>query len=56
VFQEERGRLVLEPSDFSAILSLEGTLKDFPLERTLQEERAKPKFQIVLDSNLLIHK
>jgi AbrB family looped-hinge helix DNA binding protein len=43
VFQEERGRLVLEPSDFSAILSLEGTLKDFPLERTLQEERAKER-------------
>src|ERR1700678_272464 len=41
VFQEERGRLVLEPNDFSAILSLEGTLKDFPLERTLQEKRAK---------------
>jgi AbrB family looped-hinge helix DNA binding protein len=39
VFQEEHGRLVLEPSNFQAIYALEGSLKDFPLEAALEEER-----------------
>ncbi len=40
VFQEDRGRLVLEPNDYSAIYALQGTLKDFPLEQALEAERA----------------
>lgn len=39
VFQEERGRLALEPSSFRAIYALEGSLKDFPIEAALEEER-----------------
>jgi AbrB family looped-hinge helix DNA binding protein len=39
VFQEERGRLVLEPMSFKAIYALEGSLRDFPLEEELEEER-----------------
>ncbi len=39
VFQEDRGRLVLEPSDHAAIYALQGTLADFPLERHLADER-----------------
>jgi hypothetical protein len=39
VFQEERGRLVLEPSNFEAIFALQGSLREFPLEADLEEER-----------------
>jgi AbrB family looped-hinge helix DNA binding protein len=39
VFQEERGRLVLEPNNFEAIFALQGTLKEFPIEADLEEER-----------------
>jgi bifunctional DNA-binding transcriptional regulator/antitoxin component of YhaV-PrlF toxin-antitoxin module len=39
VFQEERGRLVLEPNNYSAIYALEGSLREFPLEADLAEER-----------------
>ncbi len=39
VFQEERGRLVLEPSNYDAIYALEGSLREFPLEASLEEER-----------------
>ena len=39
VFQEERGRLVLEPRNFEAIYALEGSLRDYPLEASLEEER-----------------
>ena len=39
VFQEDRGRLVLEPSNHAAIYSLQGTLSNFPLEQQLAEER-----------------
>ena len=39
VFQEERGRLVLEPSNFEAIYALQGSLREFPLEASLNEER-----------------
>lgn len=39
VFQEERGRLVLEPNDYQAIYALEGSLRGFPLEASLEEER-----------------
>ena len=39
VFQEERGRLVLEPNTYEAIYALQGSLREFPLEASLQEER-----------------
>jgi AbrB family looped-hinge helix DNA binding protein len=39
VFQEDRGRLVLEPSNYAAIYALQGSLADFPLERDLADER-----------------
>ena len=39
VFQEERGRLVLEPNNFEAIYALQGSLREFPIEASLEEER-----------------
>ena len=39
MFQEERGRLVLEPNTYEAIYALRGILREFPLEASLQEER-----------------
>jgi AbrB family looped-hinge helix DNA binding protein len=39
VFQEDRGRLVLEPSNYAAIYALQGSLADFPLEEDLAAER-----------------
>jgi hypothetical protein len=39
VFQEERGRLVLEPNNYEAIYALQGSLREFPLEASLEEER-----------------
>jgi AbrB family looped-hinge helix DNA binding protein len=39
VFQEERGRLVLEPSNYEAIYALQGSLREFPLEADLEAER-----------------
>lgn len=39
IFQEERGRLVLEPSNYDAIFALQGSLREFPLEASLDEER-----------------
>jgi antitoxin PrlF len=39
VFQEERGRLVLAPNNFEAIYALQGSLKEFPIEASLEEER-----------------
>ena len=39
IFQEERGRLVLEPSNYYAIFALQGSLREFPLEASLEEER-----------------
>ncbi len=39
VFQEERGRLVLEPSNYDALYALQGSLREFPLEADLEEER-----------------
>jgi AbrB family looped-hinge helix DNA binding protein len=39
VFQEERGRLVLEPNNHAAIYALQGSLSGFPLEKDLAEER-----------------
>jgi AbrB family looped-hinge helix DNA binding protein len=39
VFQEERGRLVLEPNTYQAIYALQGSLREFPLEADLEEER-----------------
>ena len=39
VFQEERGRLVLEPNNFEAIYALQGSLRKFPIEASLEEER-----------------
>jgi bifunctional DNA-binding transcriptional regulator/antitoxin component of YhaV-PrlF toxin-antitoxin module len=39
VFQEDRGRLVLEPGNYAGIYALQGSLADFPLEGDLAEER-----------------
>jgi hypothetical protein len=39
VFQEERGRLVLDPNNFETIYALQGSLKEFPIEASLEEER-----------------
>jgi hypothetical protein len=39
VFQEERGRLVLEPENYDAIYALQGSLREFPLEASLEAER-----------------
>jgi AbrB family looped-hinge helix DNA binding protein len=39
VFQEESGRLILEPSNYGAIYALQGSLREFPLEASLEEER-----------------
>ncbi len=39
VFQEERGRLVLEPENYDAIYALQGSLREFPLEASLEKER-----------------
>jgi AbrB family looped-hinge helix DNA binding protein len=39
VFQEERGRLVLEPNTFEAIYALQGSLREFPIEASLEEAR-----------------
>lgn len=39
VFQEDHGRLLLAPSNFDAIFSLGGSLRDFPLEEDLERER-----------------
>ena len=39
VSQEDRGRLVLEPSNHAAIYLLQGTLTHFPLEQHLADER-----------------
>jgi AbrB family looped-hinge helix DNA binding protein len=39
LFQEERGRLVLEPSNYDAIFALQGSLRESPIEASLEEER-----------------
>lgn len=39
LFQEDHGRLVLEPSNYAAIYALRGSLADFPLEEDLAKER-----------------
>lgn len=39
VFHEERGRLILEPNNYSEIYALQGSLREFPLEADLDEER-----------------
>jgi bifunctional DNA-binding transcriptional regulator/antitoxin component of YhaV-PrlF toxin-antitoxin module len=38
VFHEDRGRLVLAPSNHQAIYALQGSLAGFPLEQDLAEE------------------
>ena len=39
VFQEDRGRLVLEVNDYRTIYALQGSLRGLPLEADLEEER-----------------
>ena len=39
VFHEERGRLILEPNTYDTIYALQGSLREFPLEADLEEER-----------------
>jgi AbrB family looped-hinge helix DNA binding protein len=38
LFQEDRGRLMLVPSNYDAIFALGGSLGDYPLEEDLEEE------------------
>lgn len=39
VFQEEHGRLILEPSNFEELFALQGSLRGLPLEADLEAER-----------------
>ncbi len=39
VFQEDRGRLILEPSNYAAIYALQGSLTSLPFEEELARER-----------------
>jgi AbrB family looped-hinge helix DNA binding protein len=39
LFHDEDGQLILEPSNFPAIYALQGLLKSYPLEESLQAER-----------------
>jgi AbrB family looped-hinge helix DNA binding protein len=39
VFQEEHGRLILEPNNFEELLALQGSLRGLPLEAELEAER-----------------
>lgn len=39
VFQEENGRLMLSPNNYDALFALGGSLRDFPLEEDLEQER-----------------
>ena len=39
VFQEDHGRLVLAPSNYDAIFALGGSLRDYPIEEDLEQER-----------------
>jgi AbrB family looped-hinge helix DNA binding protein len=39
IFQEDHGKLTLEPESFAALYALQGSLKGFPLEETLNQER-----------------
>jgi hypothetical protein len=39
VFQKERGRLIPDPNSYQAIYALQGSLREFPLEASLEEER-----------------
>jgi AbrB family looped-hinge helix DNA binding protein len=39
VFQDDGGRLVLEPGNHAAIYALQGSLPDLPLEEDLAAER-----------------
>ena len=50
VFQEERGRLVLEPNNFEAIYALQGSLREFPIEASLEEERRANKRFVELET------
>jgi AbrB family looped-hinge helix DNA binding protein len=43
VFQEDGGRLILEPRNYDAILALRGTLSHLPLEEELQKMRAEER-------------
>ena len=39
VFQEDHGHLVLAPNNYDALFALGGSLRDFPLEEDLEQER-----------------
>lgn len=43
VFQEDSGRLILEPRNYDAMLALRGTLSHLPLEEELQAMRAEER-------------
>jgi len=39
VFQKERGRLLPDPNNYQTIYALQGSLRKFPLEASLESER-----------------
>lgn len=39
IFTEHAGRLALEPSSYAEIAALRGSLRDYPLEKVLIQER-----------------
>lgn len=39
LFQEDHGRLLIAPSNYDEIFALGGSLRDFPLEEDLEQER-----------------
>jgi hypothetical protein len=41
VFQEDHGRLVLEPNNYAAIYALQCSLAELPLEEELAKERER---------------
>lgn len=43
IFQEEQGRIFLEPGDFGAIYALKGSLRGYPLEASLEEARREER-------------
>jgi len=45
VFQEERGRLVLN-EQLRAIYALQGSLRELPIEASLEEERRGPNVNV----------
>lgn len=43
LFQEERGRLLLEPANYQPLYALQGSLRELPLEESLAELRREER-------------